>query len=332
MRYLMIAAIAGAAVFAAWPSAAQVSPPGPVYYNNGPIPAPGGRVYAPPAPRYNGPQTRVSPNPPHVDVRQQHRPNAPTAGPRVWQNGRWMALPPSQNVARQHNPNRWGYSGGRWDGGNRAPGGWNSYRRLNRGHRLPQYWMGASFGIPDYLAFGLAAPPQGYHWVRYYNDAVLVDYEGNVWDSVDGISWSDAEAYADGGYATSNSYSYSSNGAGYAQPIQPVDPDAYYDQQPYPGGYAPPVAVAPPAVQVQGFQGYGYGSGYASSGYYAGPTTSTSVTYIALPGTTTTTVTEEIVEESVTTSYVRAAPRRKIRRAPVKRYRAKPKCCVCVCR
>jgi Ni/Co efflux regulator RcnB len=328
IRYLVTAAISGAALFAAVPAVAQMGSPGPVYHNQGPIPAPGARAYAPPAPRYNPPQVRGPATPPRVDVRQQQRPGAPDAGSRVWQNGRWNSLPRSQNVARHSNPNRWRYEHGRWDGGNRAPGGWNSYRRLGRGHRLPQYWLQGSFGIPDYLAFGLAAPPQGYHWSRYYDDAVLVDYQGNVWDSVDGIAWSDdaAYGYADNGYAAAESYGYSSDG--YAPRIEPVVPDAYYEQQPYPGGYAPPVAIAPPVVQVQGFQGYGYGSGYAASSYYSAPTTSTSVTYITLPGTTTTTVTEEVVES---VSYVRSAPRRKIRRAPVRHY-AKPKCCVCVCR
>ena len=313
MRNLLTAATLSAAMLACAPAEAQVYP------GHAPIPAPG-------------------------QVRMQG-PGVPTAGPRVWQNGRWNALPPSQNVARTNNPNRWGYHrDGRWDAGHRAPGGWNAYRRLGRGHRLPQYWLNDSFGLSDYLSWGLSAPPRGYHWSRYYDDAVLVDYQGNIWDSVDGIGWggAGAGAWSDDGYASSNSesYSYSSAGAGYGQPIQPVDPDSYYDQQQYPGGYAPPVAYAPPAAHVQPYgQGYGQGyeSGYRSSSSYQGGyygAGSSSVTIIQLPPTVTTTVVEEIVEETVTTSYVRATPRRVIRRAPVKRYKAKAKvvCCKCVCR
>ena len=328
MRILTMAAISAAALGAAAPAAAQVYAPGPVY-QSAPIPAPGGAVYGQAGPQYGAP-------PP---IAQQQLPQAqaqvPTAGPRIWQNGRWMALPPSQNIARQNDPNRWGYEiQGQWYGGVQAPGGWGAYRRLGRGQRMPNYWMQGSFGIPDYLSFGLAAPPRGYRWIRYYDDAVLIDDRGDVWDSVGGIAWAGAGASSYGSHSNSSSYSYSSSGAA----IQPVDPNAYYAQQQYPGGYAPPVAYAPPAAQY----GYGnggtasYGAGYQQGGYYYGaPGTTSYSTITIIPTTTTTTVVEEeIIEESVvTTSYVRAAPRRVVRRAPV-RHRAKPRtvCCQCRCR
>ena len=310
MRFWMMAAISAAALGAAAPAAAQGY--------GAPIPAPGGQVYGAPGPQY-GPQY----GPPPFVAQQAPQAQVPTAGPRVWQNGRWMALPPSQNIARLNDPNRWGYEqDGRWEGGSRAPGGWGAYRRLGRGHRMPQYWLDGSFGIPDYLSFGLAAPPRGYHWIRYYDDAVLVDDGGDVWDSVGGIAWAGAGAHSGGGYANSSSYSYSSAGAA----IQQVDPNAYYGQQQYPGGYAPPAVYGPPAVQQ------GYGASYQQGGYYYGQPTSFSTITIIPTTTTTTIVEEEIIEESVvTTSYVRAAPRRLVRRAQV-RHRAKPRCCVCRCR
>ncbi|RYD59259.1 MAG: hypothetical protein EOP60_02240 [Sphingomonadales bacterium] len=311
MRTLIIAAISATALCVAAPVAAQGYGPA--------IPAPGGIAYGQ-QPVYAGPP---------------QGPQAPTAGPRVWQNGRWMALPPSRNIARQNDPNRWGYDNrGRWEGGSRAPGGWGAYRRLGRGHRMPQYWLGGSFGIGDYLNFGLAAPPQGYRWIRYYDDAVLIDYDGQVWDTVGGIAWAGAGGYAGGSHSNSNSYSYSSAGA----TIQPVDPNAYYQQQQYPGGYAPPATYAPPAAQYGSGYGASYGSSYQQGSYYYGaPTSSTVSSVVIIPTTTTTTIVEEeIIEESVvTTSYVRAAPRRVARRVtPPKRYRAKPRpaCCRCVCR
>ncbi|RYY44833.1 MAG: hypothetical protein EOP59_05505 [Sphingomonadales bacterium] len=299
MRILMMAALSAMALGAAAPAAAQGY--------GATIPAPGGGMYA------------------------QQGQHVPTAGPRVWQNGRWMALPPSQNIARQNDPNRWGYErDGRWEGGSRAPGGWGAYRRLGRGHHMPQYWLGGSFWINDYLNFGLSAPPQGYRWLRYYDDAVLVDGRGDVWDSVGGIGW--GGGYASGGsHSNSSSYSYSSAA------IQPVDPNQYYAQQQYPGGYAPSAAYAPPAAQYGYGAGASYGSDYQQGSYYYGaPTSSTMSSIVIIPTTTTTTIVEEeIIEEEVVTtrSYVRAAPRRVVRRAPV-RHRAKPRpvCCQCRCR
>ncbi|WP_066797160.1 RcnB family protein [Sphingomonas soli] len=313
MRFWMMAAISAVALGAAGPAAAQGY--------GAPIPAPGGATYGPPPQQYGAPPPFVAQQAPQGQV--------PTAGPRVWQDGRWMALPPSRNIARLNDPNRWGYEiEGQWYGGTQAPGGWGAYRRLGRGHQMPGYWMQGAFGIPDYLSFGLSAPPRGYRWIRYYNDAVLVDDRGNVWDTVGGIAWAGAGAYAGGSHSSSSSYSYSSAGAA----IQPVDPNLYYGQQQYQGGYAPPAAYGPPAVQ----QGYGanYGASYMQGSYYYGaPVTSSSV--IVIPTTTTTTIVEEeIIEETVvTTSYVRATPRRVVRRAaPPKRAKPRPACCRCVCR
>jgi Ni/Co efflux regulator RcnB len=351
MRHLIKRAVMASALLAAMPAAAQVTSPGPTWGGSGgPIPAPRGmgpRSAPMPMP------PRVSPNPPHVrgpaPTNIHTGPGVPTAGARVWQNGRWNALPPrgtGQNGPHANNGggNRWGGQiNGRWYAGAQAPGGWNNYRRMGRGGHLPNYWMGGGFRIPDYLSWGLAAPPYGYFWVRYYDDAVLVDDRGDVWDSVDGIGWGDADAgaWSDSSGAYSNSYSYSNAtvGAGYRQPIEPVDPNDYYDG--YSGGSLPPAGAigAPPAAQVQGYYGSGQayygaqGSYQAGASYYGAPVGSTVI--ITMPGatTTTTTITEEVIEEvATTTTYVRSAPRRVVRKAPVRRYRAPVKCCVCGCR
>jgi len=340
MRHLFKPALMATALLATLPAAAQVTSPGPTWGGSrGPIPAPGGT--------YGGGRNvpmpmppRVSPNNPHIPgppPAAHNGPGVPTAGPRVWQNGRWMALPPhgAGQVAR-HDGNRWGgMVNGRWYAGAQAPGGWGGYRRLGRGHHLPNYWMGSGFRIPDYLSWGLAAPPMGYFWVRYYDDAVLVDDGGDVWDSVSGIGWSDADAWADSSGGYSSSYSYSNAGAGYREPIQSVDPNDYYDG--YSRGSLPPAGAigAPPAAMVQGYYGsgqayYGGGSYQAGAAYYGAPV---GTTVIVVPGvtTTTTTVTEEVIESRAT--YVRTAPRRVVRKAPVRRYRAPVvKCCVCGCR
>jgi Ni/Co efflux regulator RcnB len=333
MRHLIKRAMLASALLAAVPAAAQVMSPGPAWGGSGsPIPAPGGMA----------PRGVPMPPPPVVSPNQPYGhggPGVPTAGPRVWQNGRWMALPPHGQSQGGRHGNRWGgMIDGRWYAGAQAPGGWRGYRRMGRGGHLPAYWMGGGFRIPDYLSWGLAAPPAGYFWVRYYDDAVLVDERGDVWDSVSGIAWADADAWADSGAGYSSSYSYSNAtvGAGYRQPIQPVDPNDYYG---YSGGSVPPAGAigAPPAVQVQGYYGsgqayYGGGSYQAGTAYYGAPVGSTVI--ITMPAaTTTTTITEEVIEEvATTTTYVRSAPRRVVRKVPVRRYRPKAQCCVCGCR
>jgi Ni/Co efflux regulator RcnB len=292
----------------------------------------------------------------------------PAAAQRVWQNGRWVVMPHSQGRTQvpshgtQSHGNRWGpVVDGRWDAGNRAPGGWSSYRRPVRGWTLPGYWRDSRFRVNDYLNFGLSAPPRGYYWVRYYDDAVLVDDGGRVWDSTGGIGWgASAEAYGDDYAWSEGSASVAVAGAGYPppprRPIESVDPNAYYrepgaylttepgydaDPIPYPnsgypaGGYAPPVVQGPPAVQVRTVQGpaYGYGAqgSYGATSYYGGGYAyggGATTTVVVIPAVTTTTTTE-----TYTTSYVSVA-KRAVRRAPVRKWRPrpKPKCCVCVCR
>lgn len=98
---------------------------------------------------------------------------------------------------------RWGGQiGGRWWGGMRAPGGWGAYRRPARGWVLPGYWIAPGWSINDWQAYGLRQPPYGYTWSRYYDDAVLIDPRGTVYDSVGGIDWARGDdgygQYADG--------------------------------------------------------------------------------------------------------------------------------------
>lgn len=279
-----------------------------------------------------------------------------TGGPMISTN------PPHMNprMNPQRGGGRWGGSvNGRWHGGVQAPGGWGAYHRPSRGFQLDRYWMSGNFQIPDYGSFGLQAPPNGYFWVRYYDDAVLVDSYGRVRDSVSGIAWADASAEADAGYGSASaSAAAAGGGGGYGGgQIQRVEPnDGYYEDDsgygeqrygaPYPeprGGYAPPMDGGPSAVHVRcrpGCQGQGDGyaeqGGYSSGGsyysggggYYGGGATTTTVTIQYAPVvTTTTTTTEEVVEESSSSSYETtyvSRPRTKLVRrhyAPTKRLR-----------
>lgn len=93
---------------------------------------------------------------------------------------------------------RWGGKvRGRWVGGQYAPGGWAAYRPPVRGWVLPRYWVAPSFFIEDWPVYGLTRPQPGYGWYRYYDDAVLADRDGRVFDVRSGLDW---DARDDGRY------------------------------------------------------------------------------------------------------------------------------------
>lgn len=183
----------------------------------------------------------------------------PAAAQQVWQNGRWVVLPPpSQPVVMPVKPHNWGpMVNGRWEAGYRAPGGWAAYRRLDRGAELPEFWRG--YRVPNYLALGLAAPPQGYSWVRYYDDAVLVDTRGRVWNSVGGVAWTGAAPAlvqtvalpVDSAVLNAQAgASYPRPAAAGSSPSRPQVAQPVAVAQTAPAVQAAPVAVAPVTVQA----------------------------------------------------------------------------------
>lgn len=215
------------------------------------------------------------------------------------------------NVYGQPGPG-WGggYIGGQWAAGSRAPGGWNAYRRPHRGWRMPNYWRSPDYRIQNFQLYGLAPPPQGYGWSRYYDDAVLVDYDGQVYDSVSGIDWRRVDQpYSTGyGYPSQgywNAPGGHNNGFGYgygygAQGGQSYAGDGYAYAQ---GGQGGQVIYAPQQQYVQ--QGYSYGGGYIPGGTSTATVEFDMGQRAAPPPmqttTTTTTTTEEWVSEPVET-------------------------------
>lgn len=156
-------------------------------------------------------------------------------------------------VHRVPGGSRWGSKiGGRWWGGANAPGGWGGYRRPHRGWALPRYWVAPRFAITDWSTYGLAQPPYGYSWSRYYDDAVLVDNRGSVYDTVPGVDWDRYDT--DGGYATEGHIAdgYATNGYatnGYAANAYPAN------------GYAPATYARDERVYA-GPDDRGYRGGY----------------------------------------------------------------------
>ena len=59
----------------------------------------------------------------------------------------------------------------------RAPKGHDDwkYRRWHSGEILPPIFWGSDYLISDFWLFDLDIPPVGYEWVRYGNDALLVN-------------------------------------------------------------------------------------------------------------------------------------------------------------
>ncbi|MEP3227324.1 MAG: RcnB family protein [Parasphingorhabdus sp.] len=78
-------------------------------------------------------------------------------------------------------------------------GNQRGYRRPHRGFRLPRTFIQPSFFIANYANYGLRQPSYGYGWSRYYNDAVLTDRRGVVYDSVNNLDWDHYNrGYSDG--------------------------------------------------------------------------------------------------------------------------------------
>lgn len=116
---------------------------------------------------------------------------------------------------RQHYNERRDFNGGNWNRGWRSDNryAWSNYRATNRGaYRLPRYyapggWSGGyrrfgvgvslnsilfdqNYWIQDPYTYRLPEAYGPYRWVRYYNDALLVDLDsGRVVDTVYDIFW-----------------------------------------------------------------------------------------------------------------------------------------------
>lgn len=95
---------------------------------------------------------------------------------------------------------RW--QGGSWSGGGQWRGGWGGGvrmphfrpgqgfpRRLVRGGFVHPFWFGPQFYIQNWQGYGFANPGADQRWVRYYDDAYLIDRGGRVVDAREGLDW-----------------------------------------------------------------------------------------------------------------------------------------------
>lgn len=182
------------------------------------------------------------------------------------------------------------------------------YQRFNRGGFLPQIWWGPQFQISNWSRYGLPQPMPGCRWMRYYDDALMVDGAGRIIDGRWGMNWDrwgnewdygpdGAPIYVgDGDYYGEEDYAWGGEGRGYG-----------YGPPPPPPGYGAPCAQT--CTSTYAYPGYGYGWGW---GYGAGMVvTETTVT------TSPSVVTETIYEEEVV--------RERSHRAKARHYRPRPR-------
>jgi Ni/Co efflux regulator RcnB len=195
-------------------------------------------------------------------------------------------------------------------------------QRFRRGHVIPNVWMGPRFQVHAWQMYGFPQPQPGFQWVRYYDDALLVDRGGRVMDGRYGFDWDrygDRWVYGDGGaapYYADDDYDEDERyDERYDRRYDERRDERYEDRRDgrrgggwdyseygrcdcSPGRMPPP----PPGYGHGGYGGYGYGYGY---GYGTRTIVETTVE------TGGSQVIEEVIEERVVHQ-----PRRRVYRRP----------------
>jgi Ni/Co efflux regulator RcnB len=134
---------------------------------------------------------------------------------------------------------------------------YQNYQRLERGGMVPNYWWGPAFMVVDWSGYGLYQPQPGYRWIRYYDDALLIDSYGRIVDGRYDMDWSayagwtlDAQGIPTFADVRTEAYGLDHHGGGYS------------NQQ---GGYASPGSGYAYPGYSQAYPAYG--SGYNYGGY-----------------------------------------------------------------
>lgn len=142
--------------------------------------------------------------------------------------------------------------------------------RLDRGATVPALWMGPQFHVAEWNRFGLTSPSYGYRWIRYYDDALLIDWYGRVADARYGLDWN-GTAYVERDPMAVPVYVGQGDYRPAAAPFprtERVEGDGYTRTVTYEGcppGYpcAPYPATSYPAASYPAAP-YGYGWGYGT--------------------------------------------------------------------
>ncbi|MCF8709038.1 RcnB family protein [Rhizorhapis sp. SPR117] len=224
--------------------------------------------------------------------------------------------------AHPRNANRWSNrTDARWHGSWAAPDGGKVRQRLVHGFVLPRYWTQPTFYIANASAYGLTTPPYGYGWSRYYDNAVLTDRYGRVYDYRSDIHWgrsgnrNDRPVYRDAPAPQLRNYDYGIYQDDIVTYRDDHDDDAEYrgtwtgtwvgeDGRTYSGSYtgayyddgdnrAPHWQYDDTAPAMAPALPYDMGT-YANGYYYPAPTITTVVVHPSVTTTTTTFIEEEV--------------------------------------
>ncbi|SMF64404.1 RcnB family protein [Allosphingosinicella indica] len=263
------------------PAPPPAARPAPAPVASRPAPPPAARpAPAPVASRPTPPPPAARPAPPVVAERAAPAPRPPVAV------AERPAPPPSAKAAPQHHAHH-------------ASNDYADYRRVDRGGQVDRYWSGDDYRVRDPHRYGFAPPHGDERWVRYYDDALLVDRRGTVRDGRYGLDW---DQYGDG-------WGYDDRGI----PAYVGDGDFYPDEQDY--AWVEDHDPRGPAYGYAyegGAPAYPYGYGYYPYGYYYayGPVTITE----------TTVTTEPVVTKHTyyVDKVVRHTPKRKLRKVKAK--------------
>ena len=202
----------------------------------------------------------------------------------------------SWNKGNRHGWKKGGHHG--WKkGGHHKFKRHHNWSRIDRGFFVPQFWWAPQFNVWNWEVYGFAAPGHGRRWIRYYDDALLIDEYGRVIDRRADMDW---DRYGD-------AWDYDDQGI----PYYGGDYEDYRDEEEWaeddmgPGGH-PPVPP-PPCAQACPHAGYGYGW------MHGGMVTITETTvHAAAP---------EVITETV---YVKQRAKKKTRRVIKSKPRPRP--------
>jgi len=195
------------------------------------------------------------------------------------------------------------------------------HHRLQRGFFMHPFWFGPQFHVQNWQLYGFAQPPRDHRWVRFYDDAYLIDRTGRIADHRYGLDWDEyGERWGmdDGVPYYHGSGDWRPDEDDYAwvegQDRDWDDEDGYADRYADRGYYRQPAPVCHQGPQpcggpvqtypVHAYPGYGYGVAYPI--------------IIETTVTTTGACCEEVIEEVV---EVRQRPQRRHRSRTVRRPR-----------